>query len=103
VYGTESRRPSIKISSPRFFSRLCYIPRISKGCDPLKAIIVTQYGPPLEVLQLGEVETPEPAEDEVLIRLYASFSFPSLGGSSNRNTRLRALTLQGELNRLGRT
>jgi NADPH:quinone reductase-like Zn-dependent oxidoreductase len=38
----------------------------------LKAVVITQYGPPPDVLQLREVATPEPAEDEVLIRLYAS-------------------------------
>ncbi len=38
----------------------------------MKAVVTTQYGPPPDVLQLREVATPEPAEDEVLIRLYAS-------------------------------
>jgi NADPH:quinone reductase-like Zn-dependent oxidoreductase len=37
----------------------------------VKAIVVTQYGPP-EVLQLREIATPAPAADQVLIRLYAS-------------------------------
>jgi len=37
----------------------------------LKAIVTTQYGPP-EVLQLGEIATPTPAADQVLIKLYAS-------------------------------
>jgi NADPH:quinone reductase-like Zn-dependent oxidoreductase len=59
----------------------------------LKAVVTTQYGPPPDVLQLTEVATPVPAEDEVLIRLYASsvnpldgftirgplFFFPKLG------------------------
>ena len=58
-----------------------------------KAVVTTQYGPPPDVLQLMEVATPVPAEDEVLIRLYASsvnpldgftirgplFFFPKLG------------------------
>jgi NADPH:quinone reductase-like Zn-dependent oxidoreductase len=38
----------------------------------LKAVVITQYGSPTEVLQLREVAKPEPAEDEILIRLYAS-------------------------------
>jgi NADPH:quinone reductase-like Zn-dependent oxidoreductase len=37
----------------------------------MKAIVTTQYGPP-EVLQLKEIATPAPAENEVLIKLYAS-------------------------------
>jgi NADPH:quinone reductase-like Zn-dependent oxidoreductase len=37
----------------------------------MKAIVYTQYGPP-EVLQFKEVATPTPADDEVLIRLYAA-------------------------------
>ena len=75
-------------------TRLCYISRKSKGCDSLKAVVIRQYGPPPDVLQLREVATPEPAEDEILIRLYASsvnpldgftirgplFFFPKLGG-----------------------
>jgi NADPH:quinone reductase-like Zn-dependent oxidoreductase len=37
----------------------------------LKAIVITQYGPP-EVLQLREIATPTPAVDQVLIKLYAA-------------------------------
>ena len=37
----------------------------------MKAIICTKYGPP-EVLQLQEVEKPQPKDDEVLIRNYGS-------------------------------
>jgi NADPH:quinone reductase-like Zn-dependent oxidoreductase len=37
----------------------------------MKAIVWTKYGPP-DVLQLKEVETPSPKEDEVLIRIYAA-------------------------------
>jgi NADPH:quinone reductase-like Zn-dependent oxidoreductase len=37
----------------------------------LKAIVWTEYGPP-DVLQLREVETPSPKEDEVLIRIVAT-------------------------------
>jgi NADPH:quinone reductase-like Zn-dependent oxidoreductase len=37
----------------------------------MKAIVWTSYGPP-EVLQLGEVETPIPKEDQVRIRIHAT-------------------------------
>ena len=37
----------------------------------MKAVVCTRYGPP-EVLQLREVKTPVPKEDEVLIRIHAT-------------------------------
>ena len=37
----------------------------------MKAIVTTQYGPP-DVLQFKEIATPTPADDEVLIKLYAA-------------------------------
>jgi hypothetical protein len=40
--------------------------------DSLKAVVLTPYGLPTDVLQLREVAAPEPAADEALIRLYAS-------------------------------
>jgi NADPH:quinone reductase-like Zn-dependent oxidoreductase len=54
--------------------------------DQMKAIVFTKYGPP-DVLQVKEVEKPEPKDDEVLIRIRAaeatksdcelrSFTFP---------------------------
>lgn len=38
----------------------------------MKAILTTEYGRPLDVLQLRQVPTPEPSEGEVLVKLFAS-------------------------------
>ena len=38
----------------------------------MKAILTTEHGRPLDVLQLRQVPTPEPSEAEVLVRLFAS-------------------------------
>jgi NADPH:quinone reductase-like Zn-dependent oxidoreductase len=37
----------------------------------MKSIVYTRYGPP-DVLQLREVERPEPGEDQVLVKVYAA-------------------------------
>ena len=37
----------------------------------MKSIVTTQYGPP-DVLQFKEIATPTPADDEVLIKVYAA-------------------------------
>ncbi len=38
----------------------------------MKAVFVTKYGPPLEVLQVKEVEKPVPADNQVLVRVHAA-------------------------------
>jgi NADPH:quinone reductase-like Zn-dependent oxidoreductase len=82
----------------------------------LKAIVTTRYGPPLEVLQLREVATPEPAENEVLIRLYASsvnpldgftirgplFFFPRLGRLLTPKDRIAGADFAGRIESVGR-
>ncbi len=53
----------------------------------MKAIVRTRYGPP-DVLQFKEIETPAPADNEVLIRLYAASANPlDLFHTSRRATR----------------
>ena len=51
----------------------------------MKAIVWTKYGPP-DALQLKDVETPAPKEDEVLIRVHAATA-------STADTELRRLKL----------
>ncbi len=82
----------------------------------MKAIVTTRYGPPLEVLQLREVATPEPAENEVLIRLYASsvnpldgftirgplFFFPRLGRLLTPKDRIAGADFAGRIESVGR-
>lgn len=43
-----------------------------KHHNKMKAIVQTQYGPPEEVLQLGEVPVPVPGEKEILIKVHAT-------------------------------
>jgi len=82
----------------------------------LQAVVTTRYGPPPDVLQLREVATPEPAEDEVLIRLYASsvnpldgftirgplFFFPKLGSLLKPKHKIAGADLAGRVESVGR-
>jgi NADPH:quinone reductase-like Zn-dependent oxidoreductase len=38
----------------------------------MKAVVCTKYGPPLDVLQLKEVEKPTPTDDQVLVKVQAA-------------------------------
>jgi NADPH:quinone reductase-like Zn-dependent oxidoreductase len=82
----------------------------------LKAIVTTQYGPPLQVLQLTEVATPVPAEDEALVRVYASsvnpldgftvrgplFFFPKLGRLLKPKDKIAGADFAGRVESVGR-
>jgi NADPH:quinone reductase-like Zn-dependent oxidoreductase len=81
----------------------------------VKAIVTTQYGSP-EVLQLQEIETPVPAEDEVLIKLYASsvnpldsfmmrgplFFLPTIGKLLKPKHRVIGADIAGRVQSVGR-
>ncbi len=82
----------------------------------MKAVVTTQYGPSPDVLQLTEVATPVPAEDEVLIRLYASsvnpldgftirgplFFFPKLGRLLKPKHKIAGADFAGRVESVGR-
>ncbi len=82
----------------------------------MKAVVTTQYGPPPDVLQLTEVAAPVPAEDEVLIRLYASsvnpldgftirgplFFFPKLGRLLKPKHKIAGADFAGRVESVGR-
>ncbi|MDH4277108.1 MAG: NAD(P)-dependent alcohol dehydrogenase [Acidimicrobiia bacterium] len=38
----------------------------------MKAIVQTKFGSPLDVLKLGEIDTPTPGKDEVLVKVHAA-------------------------------
>jgi NADPH:quinone reductase-like Zn-dependent oxidoreductase len=87
-----------------------------RGCDPLKAVLTTRYGSPPDVLQIRELATPVPAEDEVLIRLYASsvnplddftirgplFFFPKLGELLKPQHQIAGADYAGRIASVGR-
>jgi NADPH:quinone reductase-like Zn-dependent oxidoreductase len=82
----------------------------------LKAVVITQYGSPPDVLQLREVATPEPAKDEVLISLHASsvnpldsfairgplFFFPKLGRLLKPKHKIAGADFAGRVESVGR-
>lgn len=86
------------------------------GCDTLKAVVITEYGPPPDVLRLRDVATPEPAEDEVLIKLYASsinpldgftvrgplFFLPKLGKVLKTQHKIAGADYAGRIESIGR-
>jgi NADPH:quinone reductase-like Zn-dependent oxidoreductase len=81
----------------------------------VKAIVTTRYGPP-EVLQLMEIATPEPAADEVLIKVYASsvnpldsyvmrgplFFLPALGRLLRPKHKVAGADLAGKVESVGK-
>ena len=76
----------------------------------MKAIVYTKFGPP-EVLQLQEVNTPEPKEHEVLIRIYATTvvkedpdmrASPGFNGLLKPRNPILGQELAGEVEAIGR-
>jgi NADPH:quinone reductase-like Zn-dependent oxidoreductase len=87
-----------------------------RGRASLNAMIIREYGPPLDVLQLREVATPEPTEAEVLVKLYASsvnpldgftirgplFFFPKLGRLLKPTHKIAGADYAGRIESIGR-
>jgi NADPH:quinone reductase-like Zn-dependent oxidoreductase len=87
----------------------------TEGDRFVKAMVTTQYGPP-EVLQLREIATPAPADDEVLIKLYASsvnpldgflirgplFFVPMIGRLLKPKHRIAGADIAGRVESVGR-
>jgi NADPH:quinone reductase-like Zn-dependent oxidoreductase len=81
----------------------------------VKAMVTTQYGSP-DVLQLREIAIPTPAEDEVLIKLYASsvnpldsfvirgplFSVPVIGRLLKPKHKIAGADVAGRVESVGR-
>jgi NADPH:quinone reductase-like Zn-dependent oxidoreductase len=81
----------------------------------MKAIVTIQYGPP-NVLQLQEIATPAPAEDEVLIKVYAAsvnpldtftirgplFFIPALGRLLKPKHQVAGADIAGRVESVGR-
>ena len=75
----------------------------------MKAAIYTRFGPP-EVLQIREIETPQPKENEVLIRIHATTvekedpamrKSPGLNGIFKPKHRILGMELAGEIEAVG--
>ncbi len=89
---------------------------VRRGLTSLKAVITTRYGPPKDVLRLSEMEIPGPAENEVLLRIYASsinaldsftirgpLSFiPKLGGLLKPKHNIAGADFAGRVQSVGR-
>ena len=81
----------------------------------MKAIVCTQHGPP-DVLQFKEIATPTPADDEVLIKLYAAsvnpvdsyfmrgplFFLPMIGGLLKPKHKVLGCDIAGRVEAVGR-
>ena len=65
----------------------------------MKAIVRDRYGPP-DVLELTEIDKPEPGDDGVLVRVHAAPSTPptgtSCGGPVHRPPATRATKTEGQ-------
>ncbi|MFW5727817.1 MAG: NAD(P)-dependent alcohol dehydrogenase [Spirochaetia bacterium] len=75
----------------------------------MKAAVYTKFGPP-EVLQITEIETPQPKENEVLIRIHASTvekedpgmrKSPGLNGILKPKHRILGMELAGKIEAVG--
>src|SRR5918998_4388138 len=49
-----------------------------KRLDIMKAIVQGKYGPPADVLELGDVDEPVVKDDEVLVRVHAASVHPDV-------------------------
>ncbi len=75
----------------------------------MRAAVYTKFGPP-EVLQITEIETPQPKENEVLIRIHATTvekedpgmrKSPGLNGIFKPKHRILGMELAGEIEAVG--
>lgn len=77
--------------------------------EMMKAVIYTKFGPP-EVLQLVEIDKPNPAEHEVLIRIFATTvakedpdmrASPGINGIVKPKNPILGMYLAGEIEQVG--